>query len=199
METCTNFKVLRVFYWSNNVNKNEELLPYYGKARDELKYNPETGDIFRYIKSRNRYKVVGTINGHGYRQIGMTINDRQKILYVHRIAWFVTYGELPNIIDHIDGNRINNKISNLRPCTHQENQFNRDKSNNNTSGFKGVSWDKRGKKWKSEIRNNGKKMYLGSFNCPKEASEVYEAKAKELHGEFYNGMNFNDAPTKSEV
>ena len=120
-------------------------------------------------------------------QISISVNGNRKILLAHRIAWFVAYDELPNdMIDHIDHNKLNNGISNLRSCTHQQNGFNRGKQANNTSGFKGVCWVKRDKKWGAQIYQNGKSIYLGAFDCPQEASNTYETKAKELHKEFYN-------------
>ena len=167
-------------------NRNKKLLPYYEKARDTLKYNPESGEIFRYIKSRNRYEVAGAINGNGYGQVSIVLDGLSKKLLSHRVAWFITYEELPiEFIDHKDGNKMNNSISNLRACTNQENQFNRSKDINSSTGFKGVAWNKASMKYQSKLGYNGKVLHLGMFDCPKEASEAYEAKSKELFGDFY--------------
>tara|TARA_R110001632_G_scaffold194731_1_gene316180 strand:+ start:270 stop:815 length:546 start_codon:yes stop_codon:yes gene_type:complete len=170
------------------INKNEELLPYYERAKEVLNYNEQTGIFVRFIKSRNTYEEAGVINGSGYRQISISVNGNRKILRAHRLAWFMAYGELPNIIDHIDHNKLNNRISNLRSCTHQQNKFNQGKYSNNTSGFKGVSFRKPNKKWMAQIAQDGKIIYLGSFNCPQEASRAYEAKARELFGDYYSSI-----------
>jgi len=167
------------------INKNKELLPYYERAKELLSYNPDTGVFTKFIKRSNSEKEVGRVDSRGYSQIGITLNEIQKRLSSHRIAWFVIHGELPEIIDHIDKNPSNNSIKNLRSCTNRENQFNSRKQINNTSGYKGVCWNKKNKKFVAQIRKNGKPVHLGSFDCPKEASKAYEAKAKELHGEFY--------------
>ena len=169
-----------------SINKNEELLPYYKRAKEILNYNPETGVFTRFIKSRNIYKKTGCLDGRGYAKIRISTMGKSKLLLAHRIAWFIYHGELPNIIDHLDRDPLNNKITNLRLCTQQQNQFNTSKRVNNTSGFKGVSWHKRGKKWCASIKQNGKQISLGRFDCPKKASEVYENKAKELFGAFYS-------------
>jgi hypothetical protein len=167
------------------INKNKEFLPYYEKARDVLDYDAETGVVTRFVKSSNSHKEAGAVNDKGYRQIGVTLSGIKRDLLAHRLAWFITHGELPNVIDHVDGDRLNNAIKNLRSGTQQENTFNTEKRTNNTSGYKGVSWSKSSEKWHSQIKYNGKSIHLGFFNCPKEASMVYETKSRELFGEFY--------------
>ena len=170
------------------MNKNEELLPYYEKARDTLNYNSDTGIFTWRVINSNRVKIgweAGARNSNGYRIIGMAINGKGRRLLAHRIAWFIINGSLPNMIDHINGIKDDNSISNLRSCTNQQNSLNKSKQSNNTSGFKGVCWRKDTRKWKAEICHNGKSISLGCFDCPKEASKVYEIKAKELFGEFY--------------
>ena len=167
------------------MNKNKELLPYYEKARDLLDYDAETGVVTRFVKSSNSQKEVGSMSGSGYRRIRVTLSGIKRDLLAHRLAWFITHGELPNVIDHIDRDKLNNAIKNLRRCSQSENQMNRGKQENNKSGYKGVYWCKKENKYKAQIGHKRKKYYLGSFDCPKEASKAYEAKAKEIHGEFY--------------
>lgn len=85
-------------------------------------------------------------------------------------------------IDHIDGDKLNNQRSNLRVCTNQQNHANRGLNKNNTSGYKGVIVN--GSKWEARIKFNYKTLHLGSFSDIIDAAQMYNAKAKELFGEF---------------
>jgi len=89
------------------------------------------------------------------------------------------------MVDHINGNTLDNRRSNLRVCTHAENMRNRKIHKNNKSGFKGVYLDRITGKWKAQIRNNRKRFYLGSYETPEEASKAYLDAAERLHGEFF--------------
>ena len=88
------------------------------------------------------------------------------------------------VVDHINGDTMDNRKCNLRVCTQKQNAFNRDKQKNNTSGYKGVTFNKWSKRWQSVITKNRVNYYLGLFDTPEEAYEAYKSKAKELHGEF---------------
>ena len=145
-----------------------------------LDYDPEKG-IFRW-KIQPRYTrinigdIAGTLRPDGY--IIIRINGKNYL--AHRFAWFYMTGQWPlNQIDHINQIKNDNRISNLRDLTHQENSFNRGEQKNNTSGFKGVSEIPSGK-WKAQIQVNGKKIYLGLFNTREAASMAYQ-KAKEKY------------------
>jgi len=87
-------------------------------------------------------------------------------------------------IDHIDGNKQNNNPSNLRIATNQDNQRNVKIQRNNTSGFKGVTYEKNRNKWKASIYDGTRKINLGRFKSPEEAHLAYKNKAIELFGEF---------------
>lgn len=93
------------------------------------------------------------------------------------------------LIDHIDGNPINNKRSNLRFCTPQENVRNRGLAKNNTSGFKGVTKEchssRHKNRWRAEIWINYKKRIIGRFATPEEASQAYQKVARAEFGDFY--------------
>ncbi len=86
--------------------------------------------------------------------------------------------------DHRDGNGLNNQKYNLRICSNAENARNAVKQANNTSGYKGVTWNKPSKKWMAQIESGGKDYNLGRFIDKTEAAKAYDAKAKELFGEF---------------
>lgn len=89
-------------------------------------------------------------------------------------------------VDHLDNNPLNNTRSNLRLATPSENTKNSRLRKTSKSGFKGVTWHKRSRKWQAVICNQGKDYYLGLFITPEEAHEAYKRAACELHGEFAN-------------
>lgn len=87
-------------------------------------------------------------------------------------------------IDHINGEGLDNRRENLRSATPTQNHCNRGRQSNNTSGYKGVTFDKRLKRWQAQIQYRGKYKYLGQFDTPEEAAVAYALAATELHGEF---------------
>jgi hypothetical protein len=91
------------------------------------------------------------------------------------------------LTDHINGDKLDNRRTNLRIATPTQNLQNRGKTKQNKSGYKGVSWYRAMGKWRAQITVNGKKTYLGTFATPEEAYAAYAAAAAEkLHGEFAN-------------
>lgn len=110
-------------------------------------------------------------------------NGAQRMTYLHRVLMGEPKGL---VVDHIDGDTLNNRRSNLRVATHAENGRNSRRSRANTSGFKGVWWHRRGSKWRAGICVAGKKIFLGGFSTPEEAHAAYVAAATVLHGEFAN-------------
>lgn len=106
---------------------------------------------------------------------------KHKNIYMHRHLLNPPKGME---VDHIDGNGLNNTRSNLRVCTHSENNCNRQMSSTNTSGFKGVSWHKAAKKWRATINLSNKHIHIGTFSTPLEAYEAYCEACVKYHGEF---------------
>lgn len=104
----------------------------------------------------------------------------------HRVIFLMFYGFLPDEVDHIDCNSLNNKIENLRPAIRVQNTWNQKLSKKNTSGFKNVCWKKDKKKWRVEVRSNNKIYFLGYFDDIKEANLTAIAARKEMHGDFAN-------------
>lgn len=150
-------------------------------ASEKLVYDPDSGELVwrdRFGSRTEKGKLAGSINAVGYRIIKICKRD----LLAHRIAWFICHGNLPPIIDHIDGNKLNNSITNLRAADKSLNGANRGKQANNTSGFKGVK--RRYRKWIAQIHINGKNIYLGSFDTPEAAAAAYDKAARVEYGEF---------------
>lgn len=127
-------------------------------------------------------REAGTLS-HGYRMI----NLNGSFSRAHRIIYFIEHGVFPKNIDHINGNKLDNRIVNLRPATRSQNMMNRPKQKNNLSGMKGVSL-RRGL-WRARITVQRKEHFLGWFKTKEEAFEAYQKAAGEYHGEFANTMN----------
>lgn len=158
--------------------------------RSILQYDPNTGALFwnrridvgKAWNTRFSGKEAFTYqDSHGY-MVGR-INGKKK--YAHRIAWVITYGENPKYdIDHINMDRSDNRISNLRLATESQNLSNRVAPSSNTSGYKGVSWCKERGLWEAYITSNGKRINLGRYGDIHEASTAYDEASALLHGEF---------------
>lgn len=154
------------------------------RLRELLSYDEETGEfVWRVRRGGRAYAgtVAGTVMKIGYRHIRIG----GKFHYAHRLAWFYVHGRWPtHQIDHVDRDRQNNRISNLREATNAENGRNSIAAPRNTSGFKGVSWHRNCEKWKAQIKYNGRQMHIGLFDSAEAAHDAYAIKAKKLHGKF---------------
>ena len=150
------------------------------RLKELLDYDPDTG-VFRWKiarQSRRIGTVAGGTSGNGYRQIMLY----GKMYKVHRLAWLFVHGEFPTgDLDHVNRDRQDNRIANLRIASKSENQWNRSLDKDNTSGFMGVSWHKKDKKWRARIQAHKKNRHLGNFDTPEEAHEAYLAAKNELH------------------
>lgn len=146
--------------------------------RSILHYSPETGIFTRKVSTSNRVKVgdvAGSQDGHGYLNIRVCSRKYQA----HRLAWLYVYGEWPeDQLDHINRNRSDNRIANLREVTNKQNHQNRSKPSNNTSGHPGVSWYKQNSKWVAHIMHNYKLIHLGYFTDVEEAVAARKAAEK---------------------
>lgn len=155
----------------------------HGRLLELLKYDRDTG-IFTWRLARGRAaagSVAGRVSLHGYHEI--RLDDR--LYKAHRLAWLYVHGTMPcEHIDHINGVRADNRIDNLRPASPSQNQHNRGAQSNNTSGFKGVSWNSRRKKWCAQIRFEWSTQFLGYFEDAQAAKRAYDAAASKMHGEF---------------
>ena len=152
------------------------------RVRELLSYDPETGD-FRWMVSRGGQRagsIARCVRHDGY----VVIMIDRKLYYAHQLAWLYMHGELVSELDHINGIRSDNRIFNLRPATRTQNNGNSRKPKHNTSGFKGVCYHKRDKKWQAQIHHKGRQIWLGLFDTAEAAHAAYCEKANELFGEF---------------
>jgi len=154
------------------------------EVKSLFNYNPHTGILTNKIK-RGSNGFKGAHVGSNCKEYLVTTINRKRYK-VHRVIYLFIYGYIPQIVDHKDGNKQNNKIENLRPATPSENQRNKGISRNNTSGVKGVTWYKNCKLWRAQIRVNGKRIHLGYFKSIDRASVIMEEARKVHHKEFAN-------------
>ena len=134
----------------------------------EIKVDPSD---LEYVRSHN-WCLTASYPSH---RVGNKISYRHRELMVNELS----DGQS---VDHISGDKLDARRSNLRVCSHQQNHFNEKLSKNSTSGFKGVA--KSGNKWRAYIKHFGKQIHLGLFDTPEEASTAYIEKAHQLVGEF---------------
>lgn len=153
--------------------------------KEFLHYDPTTGH-FKWKVTVSPRGVAGQRAGsqdsNGYRRIRI-FRQRHK---EHRLAWLFEYGAMPaERIDHINGDKADNRIVNLRLADKFQNNWNRAETSRNTSGAKGVSWSSSKNRWQAVIGYKNKLAWLGSFDDIESAQMAYETKAAELYGEFY--------------
>lgn len=155
-----------------------------------LHYDPDTG-IWTWKVQRSMHKAgiqAGCIKNCGHRSI--KINNRKY--YAHRLAWFYMTGKWPDVTDHINGIRDDNRWCNLREANDCQNRINSKKAYSNTSGYKGVSWKSKNRRWVAQILIGDSKLHLGLFDDPKEAALVYNYAAEKYFGKF---AQFNEVFT----
>jgi hypothetical protein len=158
------------------------------ELKRQFQYNPLTGLFTRLVSNHSKFKVgeiAGSLMKDGY--IRISINHKHYL--AHRLAWLYVYGYMPEYIDHVNGNRSWNLISNLRECTEQENSVNAKIRKDNSSGYKGVTYHEKTGKWQARCSHDKVRYCLGLYDTPEMASKVREEFAIEKHLEFYNRKN----------
>jgi hypothetical protein len=164
-------------------------LPPLEELEQLLDYDSETGALTwrKQFPRTDCNKEAGTTYKTGnthYRRVMV----EGRSYYAHRLIYMLATGADPGElhIDHIDGNGLNNKWSNIRVATQAQNAHNAQKPKSNSSGYKGVSRLKRGRneRWLAQIIAHGKQIYLGTFPTPEQAHDAYCKAAAELHGDF---------------
>lgn len=158
-------------------------------VREHIGYDPATGKFWWKVEP-------GCLAANGYRYIRV----KGKMRLAHRMAWVMYHGEEPDgLVDHINGDRTDNRIENLRLATYSQNSANAKLHTRNTSGLKGASRvfrkGKRTDRWQATITVNNKQTYLGSFGTKEEAHAVYLDAARKHQGEFANSGTLGHAPS----
>lgn len=155
------------------------------RVRELLHYDPTTGIFTRKIRTAQRHKVgdradfmiVGG-NSEGYRRVSF---DSERYL-AHRVVWLYVHGKWPQLdIDHINGDKGDNRLENLREVDRSTNLQNLHVAKKtNRTGFLGVNLHTPGR-YVAKIQTGGKVRYIGIFDCPKEAHEAYLVEKRKLH------------------
>jgi hypothetical protein len=154
-------------------------------VKAKLNYDESTG-LFTWINSDSPLvkngSVAGNVNRNGYCYIGLY----REVYRAHRLAWLYVTGKNPTRqIDHINGNKSDNRFANLREASNLKNTRNRNLNSNNKSGYRGVSWAAHANKWVAHVMAKGKRKKLGYYKTALSASKAFQAYAKKNHGEFY--------------
>jgi hypothetical protein len=152
-------------------------------------YDNYSVSSFGRVRNDDSGKVLKAgINSSGYYAVSLCNNGKKKNVYIHRLVThaFIDNHNNKGYVDHIDNNKLNNKIPNLRWVTSKENNQNRSISKRNTSGIKGVSYNKRDKKWHANIRIDGILIYLGGFHNIEDAKKVRFESANQSFGIYIN-------------
>jgi len=177
-------------------------LPRVAYLRECFSYDPETGslhwkarplkhfvDLHTQLASNGRF--AGKEAGYAIDGSRRTVMINQQNYYAHRIIYKMMTGKEPGeTIDHRFGDESDNRWEILRKATWAQQVWNRGMKSNNTSGYRGVFRAPNGK-WYTKIFFKGKTYCLGTYDTPEAASVVFEAKARELHGEFYREISPN--------
>lgn len=165
-------------------------MPSVNLLKAQINIIPLTKGKFTIIDAED-YDKVGKwkwcINTNGGAVRTRKVNSKSKGIQMSRFILNLTNPKL--VVDHINGNRLDNRKENLRICTQQQNIWNTRKRSDNTSGYKGVHFDDvkwRNKKWRAQISYNKKLIFIGRFETAEQAKQAYQLKAKELFGEFVN-------------
>lgn len=135
------------------------------ELQDYFSYNPVTGEVSRiYTRGRGKLGVITTKNSTGY----LCVNHKNKVYNLHRLAWFLYHGKWPeNQLDHVNRDRTDNRIENLREATNRENSMNKE------SFRGGVYKNNKTGKWRAQIQINGKSIKLGTFTTKELAQQAY--------------------------
>ena len=146
-------------------------------------YDSNTGEL-RWKRADGRRAKVGSLAGWTTRGRYRTTRHDGRVYLNHRLVWLWHGRELPKMIDHINGDKLDNRIENLRAATPSQNQCNHPIRCTNKSGVKGVHWDKRLRKWHARVFFENRTYPLGWFTDLEQAKAAANAARTAMHGEF---------------
>ena len=171
-------------------------------TQDEVKelfdYDAETGNLvyrktFKGRKYKNGTKVAGTIQPNGYRMVMI----KRKRYYIHRLIWLWHHGTFPRVTDHINQDKSDNRIENLRAVDYKQNRWNIEAcKTTSVTGYKGVCYIKDRGKYLAYTGEDYKMNYIGLYDTPEEAAKAYNEKILSTRGEF---ANLNMIPDNNEL
>jgi len=151
------------------------------RLKELLHYDPDTG-FFRWIAKSSTSTLIGSIAGCSDSKGYWKININQKRYRAHRLVWLYVFGAFPNsLIDHMNRNKSDNSLNNLRLVTYSENNQNHKINNRNTSGVTEVYFHKKSQMWHAMININKKPRYVGSFSTIEEAIAARKAAEKKFY------------------
>ena len=142
--------------------------------------------VHKIDRPRRKAGVIAEVNGaEGY----AVVRHNKKYVYAHRIVFLLTQGYCPEVIDHINGIKNDNRPENLREANYSENRWNSMVQSNNTSGYKGIHRLKNGDGYQAKIKYNGKLKFLGTYKTLDLAKEFLDLAREMVHGDFaHNGV-----------
>lgn len=150
------------------------------RLKELLHYDAETGIFTRKVRTANRTRVgeiVGSRHSGGY--VCMCIDGNKQL--AHRLAWLYVHGKFPDEqLDHINGDRSDNRLANLREANNKQNQENIGLRANNSTGFRGVSFNTQSGKFEAYVQHNGRRIYAGRFEDAEQAASAAAAKRAQL-------------------
>ena len=154
------------------------------RLKELLCYESGTG-VFTWLNPTSNRVKPGDVAGKSLVRGYQTLSVDGKRYYLHRLAWLYETGSMPeDCIDHIDGNPLNNKISNLRCASRKQNQYNMKRNSANTSGYKGVHFHSGTGKWRAVVSVDNKPKHLGLFQTAIDAAQAYNQWCANNRGEF---------------
>ena len=153
-------------------------LPSFAELDKRLAYDPMMG-VIHWRNGKNTGKEAGCIAPIGYRKLRVALNGTIHQLWAHRVAWLLFHGSEPiGDIDHINGDRSDNRIANLRLASRLDNARNTKISTRNKTGCLGVSWRPKAGRWRAQITDTGRMVHIGSFDnlldaaCARKSAEI---------------------------
>lgn len=175
--------------------RKESLVLCADDLRTMFDYDAQSG-ILTWKSGLRKGQRAGGMNVHGYQQVCI----RERDFLVHRVVWCLVYGQWPILgIDHRNGERSDNRISNLREATTKQNLANTPAHATNHCGLKGVHKQNRTGRWRAQIRVDGKHHHLGYFDTPEQAHAAYMRAAREIYGEFVRPSPIENEIAKHEA